>query len=693
VVGLLLFVSLSASAGSYIRIVAPNQRWAVGNDFVERVLSFSPEAGVRTDALIYKPSGRDFTAFSRGPDQYGEELTVNVDGQSVTGKSLVVTGADSQDIQGGKALILHCATRERLFAISITYAVYDDSPALRKWISITNRSAHAVSLSHLAFEALAAAPGAPADLQVMGGYGATPRELFFTGRVSDPAVFLRNSSTREGFAILNEAPGYLKRTDVGYGWTEQTRVMYDTDLFPFERLVQPGETFESAKCSLVFFVDGHGFEDPRWAIPSYTSRHFVRRPAEQPAPWIFNTWEPFLRNIEAQTVSQLAPVAQGMGFSIFTIDDGWQAEYGSNEINLKSFPGGISQIQSILSQNHLQLGLWVPLAAISVKTADYQSHPEWACRDANGNPKFTQTASGRSAVMCLASGYRDAALRRLEDLVSRYHPAYIKVDLTTVFNAYGESPGCYAHGHTHANWAESLTRIYEALDYIGRQLHREYPNLLVDYTFELWGEKHLIDPALLDCADLDWLSNVADERPDSGGPLHARMLLYQRAPSIPVETMLIGNLRAPTGSMEEHFATAIGSAPLFLGDLRQLSATAQAWYGTKIRWYEELRSHASLADSFFPLGDWEQPNASAWDGFARLSRESDGVLVLFQNQSRTHAVTIRLVPPPGARYHLQSVVTGSSLGEPSAAQLEKGISVSFPAGHSVEIVHLQRKRD
>ncbi len=689
-VSYLLLSGLPVCASSYVHTLAAGHRWAIGNDVVERTLSYSSEYGLRTDSLVYKITGHDFTSFSRGQHQYGDELALHVDKLAITGRSLVFSAADVTEIPGGKSLRLRFVTPDHAVAISVTYAIYDDAPALRKWIGIENLGKRTVLLSHLCFEALAAAPGAPADLKIDAGYGGVPRDLFFTGRVSDPAVFIRNSATGEGFAILNEAPGYLKRTDIGDGWSERFRVMYDTDLFPFERSLAPGETFESAKCSLVFFNDGHGFSDSHWAVPGYASHHVLRRDARQAPPWVYNTWEPFFRNIDATTVAELAPVAKAMGLDIFTIDDGWQAEYGSNEINLQNFPGGISQIQSILKQNDLKLGLWVPLAAISTKTEEYRAHPEWVCRDASGAPKFTGTASGMSAVMCLGSSYRDAALKRLEDLITRYHPAYIKVDLTTVFNAYGESPGCYAHGHLHRDWAESLSRIYEALEYIGRQIHRDHPEVLVDYTFELWGEKHLIDPALLECADLDWLSNVDDKQPDYGGPLHARTLLYQRSPSIPVETMLIGNLRAGTGSIEERFATAIGSAPLFLGDLRKLSASDRQWYGKQIRWYDELRNKSSLLDSFFPLGAWEQPNAAAWDGFARLSRDADGIVVLFKNKSDAQTVHVRLPGVPETTYEARSVITGSSLGRVSAAELQKGWSVSFPPDHTVEIIALHR---
>jgi alpha-galactosidase len=66
------------------------------------------------------------------------------------------------------------------------------------------------------------------------------------------------------------------------------------------------------------------------------------------------------------------------------------------------------------------------------------------------------------------------------------------------------------------------------------------------------------------------MSNVDDQSPYAAGPLQARMLLYERGMAIPAETMLIGNLRATTPEIEDRFATAIGLAPVLLGDLRKL---------------------------------------------------------------------------------------------------------------------------
>lgn len=679
-----------ASAKSYVHVLNANERWEIGNDSVSRTLAFSSEHGLRTESLIYKPTGRDFTGYGRAHHRIGDEFNFRAGQKHISGGSVEFVKAETKDIDGGRVLRLDFTAKDKSLDISVFYAAYDGFSAIRKWIAITNRTASPITLTNLCFESLVAAPGTPAQLAVTGGYGGSPRDLFFTGRASDAAVFLRNSATGEGFAIINEAPGYLKRTEIGEGWTERFRVMYDTDLFPFEKNLAAGETFETAKSSLVFFLDGHGLEDSHWAVPGYAAHVMMRRPDRGPAPWIYNTWEPFTRTIDEQKLTGLAPIAHQMGIDIFTIDDGWQTEYGANDVDTGRFPGGFAGIHDVLSKNSLKLGLWVPLAAVSANAPAYKDHPEWVCRDSKGNPKFTGTASGQRAVMCLGSPYRDAALKRLEDLISRYHPAYIKVDLTTVFNTYGEQPGCYAKGHFHQDWAESLADIYAGLEYIGQKLYQSHPEVLVDYTFELWGEKHLIDAALIENADLDWLSNVNDDRPDMGGPMHARQLLYERALSIPAETMLVGNLQADVGSAEDRFATEAGAAPILLGDLRKLSQANREWYADKIRQFKQLRSRSDLLDSFFPLGSWSAPGETTWDGFARLSRTAGGLVALFKNESNTASVHIQIAASPGARYKVRSLITGTTAGEVNSSELSRGWKVALPAQHQVEVLELER---
>jgi len=333
----------------------------------------------------------------------------------------------------------------------------------------------------------------------------------------------------------------------------------------------------------------------------------------------------------------------------------------------------------------------VPLAAISTQSTVYREHPEWVARGADGRPKFTGTASGQCAVMCLATPYRKVAAQRINELISRYHLKYVKIDLTTVFNAYGEAPGCYATGHEHRTWAESLTRIYEGIQDVTDTVYREHPEVLLDLTFELWGQKHVIDYGLLGAGDLDWLSNVNDSAPQSAGPRQARTLLYLRSLAIPVETMLIGNLRAETPPIEERLATAMGSGPLFLGDLRKLTPAEQDVYGERIRWFKSLRARVPINQGFFPLGSWLQPEAAAWDGFARLARSGAGMVVLFKNESGAAQVTLKLPPFPDGTFRVHSATSGKMLGEFTGSQFRSGFEVPLPTQAQVEILEIETR--
>jgi alpha-galactosidase len=98
-----------------------------------------------------------------------------------------------------------------------------------------------------------------------------------------------------------------------------------------------------------------------------------------------------------------------------------------------------------------------------------------------------------------------------------------------------------------------------------------------------------------------------------------------------------------------------------------------------------------LPDSFFPQGSWQQPGQKHWDGFARLSRESDGLVVLFRNASGASAATVKAPAPTGARYDALSILDGRKLGEVSAADLTAGWTARFDTTRTVTIVELKRR--
>lgn len=665
------------------------QSWTIGNELVKRVLRFRPTTGLLTEQLSCTAPQMDLIS----PGKRAEDFSFRCDQHACSGANatFALLGADESSLPHGRQLAIRLRHRELPLEVTVVYSVYAGHPALRKRLVLHNTGSAPLHLSHMNIEAIGVSLGHADELTLLTQYGSVPREIFYTGRSEDACLLLANGRTGQGVAVVSEVPGYMKRTEIG-GWDdpEQTPigVMYDTDLMPFERMLAPGEEFTTASASLVLYRRGDGFNDPQWRLPAYSSQVLERRVDSAGPPWIYNTWEPFQRRINRDTALELVDAASAMGMDVFTIDDGWQQEYGENAVNLAAFPGGLDPILAAVASRGMRLGLWIPMAAIGTSTAVYREHPEWAALDQDGKPKITGTAAGPKAVMCMASDYRDTVAARVIDAIARFHLAYVKLDLTTIFNAYGEAPGCWAQGHYHGTWAESLNRIYEGISYVTHRIYENHPDVLLDLTFELWGQKHIIDAGLLAAGDLDWLSNVDDSAPGAAGPIQARQLLYQRAVAMPAESMLIGNLHADAQPIEERFATAIGSAPVLLGDLRRLSSADRQWFHKNIAWFKNLRRTTPISESFFPLGSWRQTTPAAWDGFARLARSGSGVIALFRNESNVAAAQLELPLLPAGRYRLHSAFSGKDFGTFTNADLARGVPVPFAEAASAEVLEL-----
>ena len=700
-----LFVLLSAAIlnakneSAYVQPLPGGQGWRVGNALVEREVRYSTRHGLYTESWRHKLTAKSFLTQLSSDMPWGREFSFQAHDLILAGAvrgpnpDFELVGSDTRETSPqGKVLEVRLRARKTPLDVSVFYAVYAGHPVVRKWIAVTNRDDRSIRLSHLAFEAVNLQAAPPSEQIVSAYYGIHAREIFFTGRAEDAAILALDPRTREGFIVMNEAPGWMKRTEMAnWNWGEGVQVMYDTDLFPFERSVGPGETFTSARSGVAFFVEGRGMADPHWVMPSYTSAVLMKKGAAYLPPWFYNTWEPFFQEYNDAIVRESVPIAARLGLDVFTLDTGWSENYAENGISRKKFPEGLDNIRAAMEGQGIRLGLWEPLAVVSPESSVYQQHPDWVIKDLDGNAKKAAFPGANDRVMCLASAYRESAARRINELIRRHNLRYVKVDLTTVFNAYGEAPGCYAQGHYHRNWAESLEGIYEGIQFVTDQIYREHPEVLLDLTFELWGQKHIIDYGLLYAGDLDWMSNVDDTSQRSAGPRQVRTLLYQRSLAIPAEAMLIGNLRATTPTIEEHFATVIGSAPLFLGDLRKLTQEEIHWYAEKIRWFKEFRRAVALNESFFPLGNWLQPNAVSWDGFARVSRRGEGLIVVFKNETDLGEVKVQIPTYPGGQYAVRSVIAGDSIGTIRGEEFQQGISVPLPSQYKVQILEIRAK--
>lgn len=701
-------LALAQGGGAYVRTAAGGSDWTIGNAMVERVLHFDPDTGLHSVAWKYKVTGTDFLERARTAQQWGNEFSVRVNASTLEGAvptavspaaptsitrpaaSFSLIGVDHHALSpSGQVLEIKLAAKTQPIRVSVFYAAYAGHPVIRKWIAITNTGSTPLTLSHLTFESVHLSAGPPNRVELDGFYGIQPREIFFTGRFEDPAIVERNVQTGEGFVIMNEAPGSMKRTETGVWGNGDVEVMYDTDLFPFERRLEAGETFTSAQSSIAFFVDGRGLSDPHWVIPSYASEIVKRTRAGWQPLWIYNSWEPLHHGINSQNIGESIPAAVRMGLDVFDLDEGWEKEFGDNAVSPDHFPGGLDPLRASLEKGAVHLGLDQPLDVVDANSPIFREHPEWQCRYVDGRPKISRDTF---PIMCMASPYKVHAAQRLNDLITRNHLKFVQIDLTTEFDSYGQEPGCWATGHDHHSWAESLVRGYEGIQYVLDRLYEQHPDVVLDLTFETWGNyKHGIDYAHIGIADLDYLSNVDDMTPESAGPVQARTLIYQRSLAIPTENMDVGNLLANSRPLEERFATMIAASPLMNGDLRKLTPAEQDWWRQKISWYKNLRRSVPMNEGFFPLGSWQQPNAMAWDGYAKLSRTGEGILVLFKNDSGVPGVHVALPAFPDGAFTVHSVIGEPTPRSMTGLQLRQGIDVTLPENHTVEILEIRKK--
>lgn len=100
---------------------------------------------------------------------------------------------------------------------------------------------------------------------------------------------------------------------------------------------------------------------------------------------------------------------------------------------------------------------------------------------------------------------------------------------------------------TYHDRASSYFGIYEKTMQFFDELHQAFPELLIDCTYEVWGEYYINDFALLEHADYDWLTNYEADPPE--GPVSIRQMAYDRARVIPAATNLIGNQQIPRANL------------------------------------------------------------------------------------------------------------------------------------------------
>ena len=293
----------------------------------------------------------------------------------------------------------------------------------------------------------------------------------------------------------------------------------------------------------------------------------------------------------------------------------------------------------------------------------------------------------------MESTYFDYIKKKIAFYVKSCNLGYVKLDLASVYSAYKLNhyeAGCYAKNHHHHDKDESLYQLYLKVNQLFDELHKLFPDLYIDCTFEQYGEIYGIDYNLIQHADGDWLSNIEQEPPY--GALYMRQLNYERGRIIPASTMLIGNLKINSENSELSFQSLMSATSMMLGDPRLMSDEKIASFKKWSDWIKEMQDKYNFMQFYQTSDVFTRPEISGWDGCARINSEKGGLLFFYRNNSPESERVFPIVwIDENSTYRIYSSLTKELIGEFSGKNLrDEGLKVNIPERNRAEILEIEK---
>lgn len=675
------------------------------NGVVKRVINLATEKhGIVSESYALKGSSDEF--LSAG----SSDFSFKADGVALSGLddwNLVSVEMVKSENRGDGAVVVldHPGSKIR---ITITYLLYPELPIIRKKISFVNTGKKEISLEALDIESLRFKySGTGTECWVMHDYARQKSLGQFIGNWYDPVVVVHEVSHRRGFVLGNESPGVMKRT-TAFLKPDQitTGLTFPDQNFGFRKWLKPGEPWES---TWVFTAIYEKSDDPyavlSGAVSDYVRRHMGTRLSkiETKPVFVYNTWIPFLHNIDEKLIFELADAASECGIEEFVIDDGWQDSYGDWGINKQKFPNGLKPVFDYIKSKGMKPGVWISLGAAESKSNVYKQHPEWAVRKADGSPislhaDFDKMYGWETYSMCMTTGWYDHIKGVIMNLAKEHGLEYIKGDFAVVTGAYTTDKtrsGCYAPNHPlHKDRNESMLEMYRRTWQLFDDLHEEIPGLFIDCTFETMGALQLIDLDMCKHAEGNWLSNFGEKAPL--GSMRVRQMSWWRSPVIPSTALVIGNQQFDDPDFELSLMSLAGSLPIVLGDPRLLSKEQRARMKTWADWLRNMQTRHDFMSFRQDLHGYGEPAEGNWDGYQRINSEtkSGGIVGIFRQGSAENQrkVTVQYLNPE-LFYEVRKAPSGELVMVTTGRDLaEKGFVVSFNKSYDGSIFEIIMKK-
>jgi alpha-galactosidase len=546
-----------------------------------------------------------------------------------------------QDGKSGKGLkiVLQGKNLSDKLRIELNYMLYPELPVIRKWIKFINTGTTDCKLEALNIEDLQTTIS-QVSANVYNSYGRMKSLGHFTGTWDDPVIVVHDVTKKLGIAVGNEAPGVLKRTAFHTTYDNiEAGLTHPGQDFPFRKWLKAGEEWESPKIFIGLYTGRNdGFEVINNDINTFVTRYMhprIVQLTDKPV-FVYNTWYPFRTFVNDKLIREVATAAAECGIQEFIIDDGWQVNVGGNtsdlawggnygdwKVDKNKFPGGLKPTFDYIRSLGMKPGLWISIGSATKDAQVFREHPEWFVRNRNNQLGNLHTIAEGSDfyTSCFGTDWTNYIKNVILGLVKDYGLAYAKLDLSVVTSAYvndNSISGCYATDHPyHRDHQESLLIIYERVLKLFDELHTAAPDLFIDCTFETAGKLQLMDYAIAQHAEGNWLSNF--EEPSPVGPLRVRQMAWWRSPALPASSLVIGNQPMDDPDFEFMVKSLIGSLPIVLGDPRKLMPEKRAMIKKWSEWMQQMQKKYDYMSYRKDLPGFGEPKEGAWDGWMRIN--------------------------------------------------------------------------
>jgi alpha-galactosidase len=699
----LFFAVLTPLSAQNYATSQSSDKLILDNGAIKRIINLNPEqGGIVSKSMMINGGKTEF--LSEGSSEFSFEA----DGSTITGndkwKVVSVNIINGEKVGNGANVILdHPAKALR---ITITYLLYPDLPLIRKRIAIENRSTKEIKIEAVDIESIRFAGDDGTHTWVMHDYARQKALGPFIGECYDPVIVAHQFRNKRGLVLGNEAPGVMKRT-TAFLKPQQftTGLTYPSQNFGFRKWIAPSESWESTWVFTALYENSSDpYEVLNTTVSDYVRHYLGTRLSQIPEKpvFIYNTWHPFLRNIDEKLIFELADAAAECGIEEFIIDDGWQDNYGDWGIDRKKFPNGLKPVFDYIKSKGMKPGLWISLGAAESQSKVFKEHPEWLVRKADGSPislhaDFDKVYGYESYSMCMTTGWYDYIKGVILGLVKEHGLEYIKGDFAVVTGAYTTDKtrsGCHATNHPmHKDRNESMLEMYQRTWQLFDDLHREAPNLFIDCTFETMGALQLIDLDMCKHAEGNWLSNFYERVPD--GSMRVRNMSWWRSPVIPATAMVIGNQQFDDPEFELSLMSLNGSLPIVLGDPRKLSPVERARMKSWADWMRKAQEKHDYMAFRQDLQGYGEPAEGLWDGFQRINTDtgSGGIVGIFRQGSveSERKVTVKYLIPD-SQYEVRKAPQGDIILRTTGKDLaEKGFAVRFEKKYDGSVYEILKR--